>query len=66
MVKTLETGMYISPLKNAIKQEIDSAWSIPYLDGIEYGIRRRKDLSAQEKKDYYALIRERRLKMVSR
>ena len=66
MVKTLETGMYISPLKNAIRQEIESAWSVPYLDGFEYGIKRRKDLSGQEKKDYYSLIRERRLKMISR
>ena len=66
MVRTLEGRMYISPLKHAIGMEIESAWSIHYLDGIEYGIRRRKDLSAQEKKDYYALIRERRLKMVSR
>ena len=66
MVRTLEGKMYISPLKNAIRQEIESSWSIHYLDGIEYGIRRRKDLLAQEKKDYYALIRERRLKMISR
>ena len=65
-MKTLEGKMYISTLKHAIGMEIDSAWSVPYLDGLEYGIRRRKDLSAQEKKDYYALIKERRLKMISR
>ena len=66
MVRTLEGKMYISPLKHAIRMEIDSAWSVPYLDGLEYGIRRRKDLSAQEKKDYYASIKEKRLKMISR
>ena len=66
MARTIEGKMYISTLKHKIGMERDSAWSVPYLDGLEYGIRRRKDLTDGEKKAYYEIIKERRLKMISR
>ena len=57
---TLKGKLYISPLKHLIGMEIDLSHSIPYLDGIEYGIGRRHDLTNEEKYDYYQIIAKRR------
>ncbi len=66
MINQLEKELDIRPSKKIIEQEIKSTYTIPYLNGLDLGTRRRLDLSGKERDYFQELIRQKRLKLITK